>query len=67
MSDIVRVLRIYEFVGPREAVERQVSNSIHGERRFNIADLTGENRSVRGYVRIRAATIGTYPEILDSA
>lgn len=50
-QDIVRVLRVIEYVGPRESVEHQVNNSIHGERKYR--DVT-----------IRATTIGTYPEIL---
>ena len=51
--DSVRVLRVIEYTGPRDAVEEQVKRSIHGERR------------VKGVV-IRAATVGDYPDILDS-
>lgn len=54
--DIIRVLRIVEYVGPRDLVEAQVARSIHGTREFG----TREFRSVR----ISAATIGTFPEIL---
>lgn len=54
--DIIRVLRIVEFVGPRDAVEKQVAKSIHGEKTY------GDRR---GEVTIRAATIGTFPEILS--
>jgi hypothetical protein len=54
--DIVRVLRIVEIVGPRDLVERQVNGSLHGQR-------LGA-KSADGQVVIRAATIGTYPEIL---
>lgn len=50
-QDIVRVLRIIEYVGPRNQVEQQVEKSIHGSRKHN-------------GVTIRAATIGNYPEIL---
>ena len=50
--EIVRVLRVIEYVGPRDQVEEQVKRSIHGE------------RQVREMV-IRAATIGEYPELLD--
>lgn len=56
--DIVRVLRIVEYVGPREAIEKQVANSIHGSRTYPTRF---------GEVTIRAATIGEYPEILDRA
>ena len=55
-QDQIRVLRIYEFVGDREVVERQVAQSIQGERQL---------RQKEGYCIIRAATIGTYPEILE--
>lgn len=51
-KDIVRVLRIVEYSGPRDWVEQQIERSIHGTK-----DL-GQGRI------IRVATIGTYPEIL---
>ena len=50
--DIVRVLRIIEYVGSRERVEEVVSQSLQGEKKLK--DLT-----------IRAAIIGAYPEILE--
>mgnify|MGYP007083468222 FL=1 len=50
--ELVRVLRIVEYVGSRERVEETVRQSIHGDKVMK--DLT-----------IRAATIGTYPEILE--
>ena len=53
MKDIVRVLRVIEYVGSREWVETQVKGSLHGERK-GIGDVI-----------IKAATIGTYPEILE--
>lgn len=53
MSDIVRVLRVIEYIGPREWVEKTVGNSIHG------------TKTVQPNCEIRAATIGTYPEILS--
>jgi len=52
-EDIVRVLRIYEFSGPRSAVEKQVAGSIHGEKEF-----------CRGGATIKAVTLGLYPEIM---
>lgn len=51
-EDIVRVLRIYEFSGPRGLVESQVEKSIHG-------------RFMANGVIIKAATIGCYPEVLE--
>lgn len=50
----VRVLRVVEYVGPRDWVEETVAKSIHGEKQF------GPNQT------IRAATVGLYPEILMS-
>lgn len=57
-EDIVRVLRIVEYTGPRSWVEKAVANSIHGERSFRHAGIE---------CIIRAGTIGTYPEILQKA
>ena len=54
-NDQIRILRVVEYSGPREAVESQVSNSIHGV------------RVVGNGVIIKAATIGTFPEVLDQA
>ena len=53
--DQVRVLRILEYTGPRDAVEYEVSKSIHG------------SRDLYGGVVVRATTIGNYPEILEGA
>lgn len=55
-DDKVRVLRIIEYVGPREAIEQQLQRSLHGQRSF--PHRLGE-------VTIRAATIGEFPEILE--
>jgi hypothetical protein len=52
MEDIVRVLRVIEYVGPRDKIEKQLANSLHGP------------RDCGNGVTIRAATIGSYPEIL---
>lgn len=57
-DDIVRVLRIIEYIGPREMIEKQIANSIHGTRRFDTR---------LGPVAINAATIGEFPEILEKA
>jgi hypothetical protein len=50
--DTVRVLRIIEYVGPRDWVEATVAKSIHG------------TREIDKDKRISAATIGAFPEIL---
>jgi hypothetical protein len=54
MTDIVRVLRVIEYSGPRPCVEAQVDKSLHGEKRLPNG------------VIIRAATIGIYPEIITN-
>jgi hypothetical protein len=48
-------LRVVEYSGPRDIVEKTVAGSIHGEKHWP----TG--------LVIRAATIGSYPEILAKA
>lgn len=53
MSDQIRILRVIEYSGPREAVEEQVSKSIHGVRICN-------------GVAIKVATLDTFPEVIDS-
>ncbi len=50
--DIVRVLRIIEYVGPRKWVERTIAGSIHGTKELGFGQ------------QIKAVTIGAYPEIL---
>lgn len=55
MRDIVRVLRVIEYVGDRQWVEGQVDKSIHGTKIPNPRFPHNQ---------IRVATIGTYPEIL---
>ena len=52
--DLVRVLRVIEYIGPRPYVERQIESSLHGTFRG-------------GRVVIRAATVGEYPEVLSRA
>ena len=59
-QDLVRVLRVIEYTGERKAVESIVAKSLHGEKRFD-QFLNGKNFGLI----IRAATIGTYPEILE--
>lgn len=54
--DTVRILRIIEYVGPRDKVEAIINHSIHGTQIF------GEYPNS---TRISVATIGTFPEILE--
>lgn len=53
MEDIVRVLRVLEYTGPRSQVEKQINSSLHGERQGFVG------------VTIRAATLGNFPEIIN--
>lgn len=53
MTDIVRVLRVVEYVGERAWVEETVARSIQGTKQINRRNS------------IKAATIGAYPELLE--
>ena len=50
MTDLVRVIRIIEYVGPREWVEKTVAKSIHGI------------KTLDNGARITAMTLGEFPE-----
>ena len=56
-QDRIRVLRLIEYEGPRDLVEKQVEKSLHGTR-------VGV-QSKGGAVRITAITLGIYPEIIE--
>lgn len=58
-EETVRVLRVLEYTGPRSKVEDLISRSIHGEKKVG---GVGEFE-----ITIRAATIGSFPEILEGA
>jgi hypothetical protein len=53
MTEQIRILRVLEYTGPRDEVERQVKLSKHGEYIF-------------GAVTLRAVTVHSIPEILES-
>lgn len=55
LQDTIRVLRVIEYVGPRSDVERTIAESIQG------------TRTVKPGFTIKAATLGAYPEVLESA
>ena len=55
MSDTIRILRLYEFIGPRRAVEAQVAASLQGERLLP-----------DGVITIRATTLGEFAEVLEA-
>jgi hypothetical protein len=60
-EDIIRVLRLVEYEGPRSLVEEQVRRSIHGTRRGILSPDWP-----RG-IRITAVTIDTFPQIIEEA
>ena len=60
MQDRIRVLRIIEYEGPRDLVERTIKRSIHGEK--IVSTRNGEEEFI-----IRAASIGVFPQILRPA
>ena len=53
--DIVRILRVVEYIGPRDLIENQVNTSLHGTKMFGPGNA----------IKISAATIGTFPEIMQ--
>ena len=55
-EDVVRVLRLIEYEGPRSKVEKQLINSMK----------SGTHQHGNG-VTIRIATLGDFPTILDAA
>jgi hypothetical protein len=59
-EDTVRVVRVYEFSGPRKVVEDQVQRSLKDgthRRPIHSAD------PVKGELTIRVATLGQFPEV----
>lgn len=57
MPDRVRVIRIVEYVGEREWVEKTVANAVHGTRQFG----------PQPYNTVTAATLGDFPETISDA
>ena len=62
-DEIVRVLRIIEYVGPRAQVEATVARSIHGTLHVGTSGRRAEDLGTG--MRITAATLGEYPEVLE--
>lgn len=56
--DKIRVIRIVEYVGPRDAVEENIRNSLQGTK----AGARGKTSG--GYCMITAVTLGVLPENL---
>lgn len=62
-KEIVRVLRVLEYTGPRDVIEQQLKNSLQdGEHHKQLwrKDRPDEN----GKYCIRVATVGRWPEVL---
>lgn len=63
MSDKVRVLRLIEYSGPRDKVERQLEGSMKDGTHHKGA-WPGANGFNQG-VTIKIATLGDFPEVLE--
>ena len=66
MDDIVRVLRIVEYEGPRRKVEEQIRNSLHGTKYFFYGDNKKFKDDARP-LRITAVTLNEFPVVLEKA
>lgn len=55
MSDRVRVLRLVQYEGPRDAIEKQIANSLHGSGKF------GPNQSIT----ITTFDLDMFPKVID--
>ena len=70
LSEKVRVLRLIEYSGSREAVERQLAKSMKNgtHEHLNCARNYRNDLSLMGdCVTIKIATVGDFPEILKRA
>lgn len=64
--DIIRVMRLVEYIGPRDLVEEQVAKSLHGSKTLHEHLHPGydaNNRKCSALV-IRATTLGVFPEVV---
>lgn len=57
-QDIVRVLRLIQYEGPREVIEKTVGTSVQGTKRI---------MTQHGEMRITGVTLDQFPEILRRA
>ena len=55
MADTIRVLRVLEYVGARDVVEQQLARGL-GDGTFHFR---------HGQLVLRAATVGSFPQILN--
>jgi hypothetical protein len=56
-KDYIRIVRVVEYVGNREAVEYQIKRSLHSEKLVNYQE--------KGKLIIRATTLNEFPDVLD--
>jgi len=67
-EDVIRVVRLIEYEGPRTLVEAQVAASIQGTRYGMCGKTLGPPYSwPRDRVRITAVTLGAYPDVIEEA
>lgn len=64
-EELVRVLRVVEYTGPRALVEEQVKRSIHGTRQGQTR--TWDRKQFETPCLITAVTLSEYPERLEAA
>ncbi len=57
MTEIVRIVRVLEYVGERKAIEDLLKKAVYGTKAFEYKGTP---------VEIRAATIGTFADLLDN-
>lgn len=55
--DIVRVLRVLEYVGPRDVIEEHLKKCLHGTKVCNT--------QTKDRFEIRVATVGLTPDIIE--
>lgn len=55
MGDIIRVVRIYEFIGHREDIEAQIEQSLQGSSYF-------EGQVTKTPIRIRVGDFAGFPD-----
>jgi hypothetical protein len=60
-EDYVRVLRLVQYEGPRDLVEKQLKSSLHGSRDVMCGHRTGAS------VLITAVTLDQFPQVLGEA
>jgi hypothetical protein len=63
MQQQIRILRVLEYSGDREAVEQMLRRSMNEEKTFE--QYNPETRKFLGKITIKAATLGIVPELLE--